>query len=62
MHVITQPLPTARKHFFWGAQFSFSSADVLCEVPYDPQLQMLPGSVGVEMTLGDWMTVGLAVS
>lgn len=30
-----------RKHFFWGAQFSFSSADVLCEVPYDPQLKML---------------------
>eukprot|EP00913_Durusdinium_trenchii_P020549 g19302.t1 len=32
---------THRKHYFWGAQFSFSSADVLCEVPYDPQLQML---------------------
>lgn len=30
----------SRKHYFWGAQFSFSSADVLCEVPYDPQLQM----------------------
>lgn len=35
------PLDEPRKHYFWGAQFSFSSADVLCEVPYDPQLQML---------------------
>ena len=33
-------IPRRRKHYFWGAQFSFSSADVLCEVPYDPQLQM----------------------
>eukprot|EP00439_Symbiodinium_sp_Y106_P047909 s4539_g6.t1 len=35
------PLPEPTKHYFWGAQFSFSSAEVLCEVPYDPQLQML---------------------
>lgn len=35
------PLDQPRKHYFWGAQFSFSTAEVLCEVPYDPQLQML---------------------
>ncbi|CAE7042262.1 gnt1, partial [Symbiodinium sp. CCMP2456] len=35
------PLSEPTKHYFWGAQFSFSSAEVLCEVPYDPQLQML---------------------
>ena len=38
---LKSPLQEPTKHYFWGAQFSFSSADVLCEVPYDPQLQML---------------------
>lgn len=38
---LNAPLDEPTKHYFWGAQFSFSSADVLCEVPYDPQLQML---------------------
>ena len=30
-----------RASFFWSAHFSFSSADVLREVPYDPRLLML---------------------
>jgi len=38
---LASPLPEPTKHFFWGAQFSFSSSEILCEVPYDPGLQML---------------------
>ncbi|CAJ1385590.1 unnamed protein product [Effrenium voratum] len=38
---LKEPLKQPEKHYFWGAQFSFSSANVLREVPYDPQLQML---------------------
>ena len=30
-----------RASFFWSAHFSFSSADILREVPYDPRLLML---------------------
>ncbi|CAE7540873.1 gnt1 [Symbiodinium natans] len=30
-----------RASFFWSAHFSFSSADVIREVPYDPRLRML---------------------
>jgi hypothetical protein len=45
-----------RKHYFWGAQFSFSSADVLCEVPYDPQLQMsLSSDVGFGVSIVFWV-------
>jgi len=32
---------TPHRSFFWSAHFAFSSAAVLREVPYDPQLQML---------------------
>lgn len=32
---------TPHRSFFWSAHFSFSSAEMLREVPYDPQLLML---------------------
>lgn len=37
--------------FFWSAHFSFSSSDVVREVPYDPQLQMLFYGEEILMTL-----------
>ncbi|CAJ1421387.1 unnamed protein product [Effrenium voratum] len=38
---LTQDWQEPQSSFFWSAHFSFSSSQVLAEVPYDPQLLML---------------------
>ncbi|CAE8680522.1 unnamed protein product, partial [Polarella glacialis] len=38
---LNQDWPQPQQSFFWSAHFSFSSSEILRDVPYDPQLLML---------------------